>query len=165
MKENTNTETAQNAIPQLDPETAYVKSMDYIDKVLAEAALTTKNLRKYQIGCAILSVVLGIVLGLSFHHIFGFLAPVFGLNITFLLYFRGASRGLAITESNAMYDRDRLKQGKLDPRVFYNHIAEALIEAKKTDYLDSLNGDVSTLSPKEKARLSKYRDGQEGNGE
>lgn len=140
----------------IDPETAYTKSMDYLDRVLSETALTVKNLRYYQIGCAVLSVLLGIFLMRSFGNIFGLLAPIVGMNITFFLYSRGVTKRLNLTEANAKYDIDRLKQGKLDPRVFYEHIAEALTEAKKTDYLESLNGDTSTLTPKEKSRLSKY---------
>ena len=140
----------------IDPESAYVKSMDYLDRVLSETALTFKNLRSYQIGCAVLSVLLGLLLMRSFGNVFGLLAPIVGMNITFLLYSRGVTKRLRLAEANAKYDIERLKQGKLDPRVFYKHIAEALTEAKKTDYLESLNGDTSALSPKEKARLSKY---------
>ena len=140
----------------IDPESAYVKSMDYLDRVLSETALTFKNLRSYQIGCAVLSVLLGLLLMRSFGNVFGLLAPIVGMNITFLLYSRGVTKRLRLAEANAKYDIERLKQGKLDPRVFYKHIAEALTEAKKTDYLESLNGDTYALSPKEKARLSKY---------
>ena len=138
------------------PKIAYVKSMDYLGRVLSETALTFKNLRSYQIGCAVLSVLLGLLLMRSFGNIFGLLAPIVGMNTTFFLYSRGVTKRLKLAEANAKYDTERLKQGKLDPRVFYKHIAEALTEAKKTDYLESLNGDTSALSPKEKARLSKY---------
>ena len=149
-------ENVKENMTDIDPEAAYVKSMDYLDRVLSETALTFKNLRSYQIGCAVLSVLLGLLLMRSFGNIFGLLAPIVGMNITFLLYSRGVTRRLKLAEANAKYDTERLKQGKLDPRVFYKHIAEALTEAKKTDYLESLNGDTSALSPKEKARLSKY---------
>ena len=146
-------ENVKENMTDIDPEAAYVKSMDYLDRVLSETALTFKNLRSYQIGCAVLSVLLGLLLMRSFGNIFGLLAPIVGMNITFLLYSRGVTRRLKLAEANAKYDTERLKQGKLDPRVFYKHIAEALTEAKKTDYLESLNGDTSALSPKEKARL------------
>ena len=141
-----------------DPEVAYAKSMDYLDKVLAETALTAKNLRSYQIGCFVLSLMLGGLLAWNFGNVFGLIAPIVGMNITFYLYSRGVSGRLKQTEANAAYDKDRLRQGKLDPRGFYGHIAEALTEAKRTDYLNNLSGDVSMLSPKEKARLSKYRE-------
>ena len=149
-------ENIKENMTDIDPESAYVKSMDYLDRVLSETALTFKNLRSYQIGCAVLSVLLGLLLMRSFGNVFGLLAPIVGMNITFLLYSRGVTKRLRLAEANAKYDIERLKQGKLDPRVFYKHIAEALTEAKKTDYLESLNGDTSALSPKEKARLSKY---------
>ena len=149
-------ENVKENMTDIDPESAYVKSMDYLDRVLSETALTFKNLRSYQIGCAVLSVLLGLLLMRSFGNVFGLLAPIVGMNITFLLYSRGVTKRLTLAEANAKYDIERLKQGKLDPRVFYKHIAEALTEAKKTDYLESLNGDTSSLSPKEKARLSKY---------
>ena len=149
-------ENVKENMTDIDPEAAYVKSMDYLDRVLSETALTFKNLRSYQIGCAVLSVLLGLLLMRSFGNVFGLLAPIVGMNITFLLYSRGVTKRLRLAEANAKYDIERLKQGKLDPRVFYKHIAEALTEAKKTDYLESLNGDTSSLSPKEKARLSKY---------
>ncbi len=149
-------ENVKENMTDIDPEAAYVKSMDYLDRVLSETALTFKNLRSYQIGCAVLSVLLGLLLMRSFGNIFGLLAPIVGMNTTFFLYSRGVTKRLKLAEANAKYDTERLKQGKLDPRVFYKHIAEALTEAKKTDYLESLNGDTSALSPKEKARLSKY---------
>ena len=149
-------ENIKENMTDIDPESAYVKSMDYLDRVLSETDLTFKNLRSYQIGCAVLSVLLGLLLMRSFGNVFGLLAPIVGMNITFLLYSRGVTKRLTLAEANAKYDIERLKQGKLDPRVFYKHIAEALTEAKKTDYLESLNGDTSSLSPKEKARLSKY---------
>ena len=83
-------ENIKENMTDIDPESAYVKSMDYLDRVLSETALTFKNLRSYQIGCAVLSVLLGLLLMRSFGNVFGLLAPIVGMNITFLLYSRGS---------------------------------------------------------------------------
>lgn len=148
MEENTGT--------RIDPATAYVKSMDYLDKVIAEAELTSKKISKYRIGCAAVSVVLGALLAWSFGNIFGFLAPVAGLNATFYLYSRSVLKRLQGTIANAKYDKDRLKGGKIDPRYFYERCAEALREAKSFAYLENLNGDTSKLTVKEKTMLSRF---------
>ena len=75
----------ENENVRIDPESAYVKSMDYLDKVIAEAELTSQKISKYRIACAVISVLLGGLLMWSFGNVFGFLAPVAGLNATFYL--------------------------------------------------------------------------------
>ena len=49
----------ENENVRIDPESAYVKSMDYLDKVIAEAELTSQKIGKYRIACAVISVLLG----------------------------------------------------------------------------------------------------------
>ena len=56
----------ENENVRIDPESAYVKSMDYLDKVIAEAELTSQKIGKYRIACAVISVLLGGLLMWSF---------------------------------------------------------------------------------------------------
>ena len=128
----------ENENVRIDPESAYVKSMDYLDKVIAEAESTSQKIGKYRIGCVVISVVLGILLAWSFGNVFGFLAPVAGLNATFFLYSRSVLGRLQSTIATAKFDKDRLKGGRIDPRYFYERCAEALREAKNFQYLENL---------------------------
>ena len=146
----------ENASFKIDAETAYVKSMDYLGRVISEAELTIKKFGKYRIGCVVISVLLGILLAWNFGNVFGFLAPVMGLNATFYLYSRDVLRRLQNTAATAKFDMDRLRGGKIDPRYFYERCAEALSEAKNFDYLESLDGDTSKLTVKEKRMLSRF---------
>lgn len=148
----------ENENVRIDPESAYVKSMDYLDKVIAEAESTGQKIGKYRIACAVISVLLGGLLMWSFGNVFGFLAPVAGLNATFFLYSRSVLGRLQSTIATAKFDKDRLKGGKIDPRYFYERCAEALREAKSFEYLENLNGDTSNLTVKEKSMLKRFRD-------
>ena len=94
----------------------------------------------------------------SFGNVFGFLAPVAGLNATFFLYSRSVLGRLQSTIATAKFDKDRLKGGRIDPRYFYERCAEALREAKSFEYLENLNGDTSNLTVKEKVMLKRFRD-------